>query len=115
MSVSIKHITFDANNPQELAEFWGKVTGQPIENDWGKFVVLAEAKGLPRLAFYKTNDKKTVKDRVHLDLKVDDLAKESSRYVEMGARILSKHGDDKMRWYVMADPEGNEFCVSSQW
>ena len=113
--VTVKHVTFDALDPAKLAQFWSKVTGQPVENDWGGFVVLKSSADWPALAFYKTDQPKTVKDRIHLDLKVENLDSETKRLTALGAKLLSEHESEHLTWYVMADLEGNEFCLSSQW
>ncbi|WP_420855842.1 VOC family protein [Thermoactinospora rubra] len=63
--------------------------------------------GRPRLWFQRVPEAKTVKNRVHLDLRSDDLEAEVRRLVELGARELARHED----WVVLADPEGNEFCL----
>lgn len=115
MKVTIKHVTFDSIDPQKLAIFWSSVTGQKIENDWGGFVVLEEKSGLPHLAFYKTDQVKKIKDRVHLDLRVTDLISETNRMEKLGAKVLSRHSGEQLNWNVMADLEGNEFCISADW
>ena len=56
---------------------------------------------------------KSVKNRVHLDLRGDSMAAEVDRRTALGAtRIAERTLGESMRWTVMADPEGNEFCVS---
>jgi len=53
-----------------------------------------------------------VKNRVHIDLRCDDLEAETARLVELGARVLTV-GGPQADWVVFADPEGNEFCLST--
>ncbi len=115
MLQSIKHIVIDANDPKKLAEFWSKATGLKIENDYGEFIMLANSKEFPTIAFYKVPEKKAVKNRVHLDFRVEDEASESKRLVGLGATEQSKHGDDNFHWRIMTDPEDNEFCISGKW
>jgi predicted enzyme related to lactoylglutathione lyase len=75
--------------------------------------VLVEAPGVePRFGFQLVPESKVVKNRVHIDLLCDDLEAETARLVELGARVLSTTGPSA-EWVVFADPEGNEFCVST--
>jgi hypothetical protein len=71
--------------------------------------VLVEALdgGLPRLFFNRVPEPKTVKNRVHLDLRAADRDAEVARLIAAGASEVGRHEN----WVVMADPEGNEFCV----
>jgi predicted enzyme related to lactoylglutathione lyase len=62
----------------------------------------------PRLFFQLVPESKVVKNRLHLDLSADDPAAEIARLTELGATVVAEHE----RWTVMADPDGNEFCVS---
>lgn len=115
MLQSIKHIVIDSQDPQKLAKFWSQALGVKIENDYGGFVTLASSKEFPTIAFYKVAEKKTVKNRVHLDFRVEDEAAESKRLISLGAHEQSKHGDDNFHWRIMTDPEDNEFCISGKW
>ena len=63
--------------------------------------------GSPGLLFVTVPESKVVKNRLHLDLQVDDPAAELRRLVGLGARVLDEQAD----WMVLADPEGNEFCL----
>ena len=123
-------VVFDCHRPSALARFWaGALDGYDIapyddaeidrlrsmgiddvEDDPG---VLVEAPGVePRLCFQLIPESKSVKNRVHLDLRCDDLAAETARLVELGARVLSTTGPSA-EWRLLADPEGNEFCLST--
>jgi predicted enzyme related to lactoylglutathione lyase len=69
--------------------------------------------GSPKLLLQKVAESKTVKNRMHLDIETADIDAEAARLEELGARrvasdAMSEHGS---RWCLMADPEGNEFCV----
>jgi hypothetical protein len=69
-----------------------------------------------RLLFMKVPEAKTVKNRLHLDLKVGPGLREAEvqRLQSLGAKVLNEHDDPEGRWTVMADPEGNEFCVNER-
>ena len=66
--------------------------------------------GSPRLWLQRVPEAKVVKNRVHVDLRADDLEAEVRRLVELGARVLQPERDGLV---VMADVEGNEFCLTS--
>ena len=111
-------MTFDCHDAHRVATFWSEVTGYALEHvdDPGNpfWVVSPPGDGLPRLVFVTVPERKTVKNRVHLDLLPgsDDQAVEVVRLVDLGARVV----DDRRElqpggWVVLADPEGNEFCV----
>ena len=122
MSALVLNITFDCLDARSVAQFWEAVTGYPSEmqqqpgNDY--WVVGPRDGSLPRLVFVTVADKKSIKNRMHLDLLPKDSAtqeKEVARLVGLGASIV----DDRRHsspggWIVMADPEGNEFCVEHQ-
>jgi hypothetical protein len=52
---------------------------------------------------------------MHLDFPVENEEEESRRLEQLGAKVISKHQNGEMTWRVLADPEGNEFCISKDW
>jgi hypothetical protein len=123
-------VVFDSSRPSALARFWADALDgyaiapydeaeierlremgiHDVEDDPN---VLVEAPGVePRLCFQLVPESKVVKNRVHLDLRCDDLKAETARLVSLGARVLSTTGPSA-NWVVLADPEGNEFCLST--
>ena len=115
MSSSVFYsVVVDAQDPMGLAEFWSAVLGQPIvfEDDEGEEVAVAKDKGSPpALLFVKNDDPKVVKNRLHIDLNPTDQEAEVERIIGLGAKPvdIGQTGDET--WVVLADPEGNEFCV----
>ncbi|MFT7835137.1 VOC family protein [Saccharothrix sp. BKS2] len=115
MTSLVNHITFDCRDAYELAGFWSLVTGRPRADDDhpGDPEVYIELPSGPGLLFIQVPDPKVVKNRVHLDLRPGTTRDaEVERLLEVGARLV----DDRRRadgtgWVVLADPEGNEFCV----
>jgi hypothetical protein len=119
-------VVFDCRHPASLARFWAAaLDGYQVapydeaelarlqtmgihdpEDDPSVLVEPAAGEG-PRLWFTLVPEPKTVKNRVHLDLRAADVAAEAERLVELGARVLAEVED----WVVLADPEGGEFCV----
>ena len=108
----VSFLTIDAHDPARLAAFWCEVLGTQVEesSDEGRFVFLAAANG-HILSFQRVPEQKSVKNRLHIDLRPDDQAAEMARLESLGAvRTDIGQGSDKT-WVVMADPAGNEFCV----
>ncbi|MEO7196528.1 MAG: VOC family protein [Pseudonocardiaceae bacterium] len=108
MDLSIGMVTIDCSDPQSLAEFWTAALGVAVAGDYGGFVLLA---GAPALGLQKVPEPQTGKNRVHLDLYTEDRAAEVTRLTGLGASVLAECNAPGLRWTVLADPEGNEFCV----
>jgi hypothetical protein len=109
-------ITLDCADPKRLSAFWcGALRYQELATS-DKFVMLGpigEAAG-PRLVLQKVPEPRALKNRMHIDIWVADIDSETARLETLGAtrrheKPLDEHG---FRWYQLADPEGNEFCVS---
>ena len=130
MAALVKSITFDCARPAALARFWAAALGYSVRPYDAGEIARLRARGIhdveddpsvavdpprgggPTLFFTKVPEPKTVKNRVHLDLAPAlDMDAEVARLMEIGATIVRVHEDDGRRWTVMADPEGNEFCV----
>ena len=108
----VSFVTMDANDPERLAAFWGAVLGVEIEerSDRGRFVFLERASGT-LLCFQRVPEPMSVPPRLHLDLLGGaDQAQVVERLVGLGARHLDI-GQGDVPWVVLADPEGNPFCV----
>ena len=116
MGTYIKHVTVDCHNAESLATFWAaalglEVLGEPSE----AFAVVGGARpeGHPLLMFQKVPEGKTAKNRVHLDLETTaGTAEEADRLVGLGASKLEDKDEWNFQWTIMADPEGNEFCLA---
>ena len=118
--LKLQCLTVDARNPKALAEFWAEVLGWSIGEDgdeigWWIERELGDPKktGFPDILFLKVPDSKIVKNRLHLDLRPDDQAAEVTRLEKLGAKKIEigQSADPDTTWVVMADPEGNEFCI----
>jgi hypothetical protein len=109
MSLRIETVTVDAHDPEALARWWAELLGStaaPDDDDW-----VVDAGGVT-LLFGADPEEKVVKNRVHLDLRPDDRDAEVARAEALGAtRVDIGQGDQT--WVVLADPEGNEFCILS--
>ena len=110
-------IQIDCRDPRRLARFWGAVFGVAIDSTLGEpahYVGLAQAgPDHPHISFQRVPEPKTLKNRLHLDIQVDDIEQATAQIETLGGRRLPgedfrEHG---FRWRVMVDPEGNEFCL----
>ena len=140
MSTSFQ-VVIDCADPHQLAEFWAAAVGYEIEHnddqirsllaagiahdddvmEWKGRMVWKTATAAndpggtgPRLLFQLVPEAKTVKNRVHLDLRVGEERHEAEaeRLVALGATRLWDGSEGPYTWITMADPEGNEFCVA---
>lgn len=102
-------IVVDATDPARLARWWAEVLGYRIAYEALDEVVIRGGSG-PGLTFVPVPEAKAVKNRLHIDLNPDDQEAEVERLVNMGARQVDV-GQGDVSWVVLADPEGNEFCV----
>ena len=106
---AIAGVVIDCADVARLASFWSELLGGPMvvrSDDWAT----AGDHGVV-LAFQRVPEAKTLKNRVHLDLRSDDLAADSARAVRLGATAIGGAvTDDVGSFQVLTDPEGNEFC-----
>ncbi len=105
----IFHLVVDSRDPVARAQWWAGVAGGTVHQH-GDFAWIEGTAGFPWeiWAFQAVPEPKTVKNRMHWD--VDMTGPEPAALVEAGAVVL-REPDDDIRWWVMADPEGNEFCA----
>jgi predicted enzyme related to lactoylglutathione lyase len=110
-------IAIDAVKPRVVADFWCEVLGWRIVKDEGSVISIAPPDGSwPTIDVAAVPESKTVKNRLHLDLRADGLATsdELERLLAMGARRTDVGQGADVTWVVLSDPEGNEFCLLSQ-
>jgi len=117
--IRIQHITVDSHRPYELAQFWSMVTGWPIsdedEPDSDEVLLEPPDKALPELLFVTVPEDRA-KNSWHLDLMPMSATRdeEVERLLAAGATLVADHRvPDGRGWVVLADPEGNQFCVES--
>ncbi len=105
-------IVVDASDPPALARFWAAVLDwKIILDDDDEVDVARDENSYPILTFVPVPEAKTVKNRLHIDLAPDDRDAEVERIIGLGARRADVGQSDDVTWVVLADPEGNEFCV----
>jgi predicted enzyme related to lactoylglutathione lyase len=110
-------IQTDSEDPDRLAKFWGAVFGVEVEARLGdppRFVNLAPvAPGFPRVCFQRVPEPKTVKNRLHFDVWVEDVEEACLKVEALGAtrRDVDDFHEFGYSWRRMSDPEGHEFCL----
>jgi predicted enzyme related to lactoylglutathione lyase len=109
---TVQHVIFDTADPQLVAGFWSQALGRPIEDDWGDFVRLSPDDAGTRIAFAAVPEPKSAKNRLHIDLNTDNREHTVAELVAVGASVIETRTSGEHTWTVMADPEGNEFCVA---
>ncbi|MEU6272525.1 VOC family protein [Streptomyces populi] len=115
---TIRTITFDCTgDPYDLGLFWSELLGRPLADDdkpGDPEAVIVDPAGGPTLLFVRVEEGKAAKNRIHLDLQPHGRTRtaEVERALTLGARRLAdRTRPDGGGWVVLADPEGNEFCV----
>jgi predicted enzyme related to lactoylglutathione lyase len=115
MPVRMHHIVIDTHDLPALARFWAEALDWTVLSAREREVVVGSSVDAPiGLCFMPAGaTEKTVKNRVHLDLTTtaDDRDDEIERLLGLGARRVDVGQTGKESWDVLADPEGNEFCV----
>ena len=115
MPSALDNLVVDCADPYELAKFWTQVVDKPIhaENEPGDDEVAIELDSGLTLLFIEVPEAKTVKNRLHLCLRPDvPRDTEVERLLSLGATLVDdRRNPDGSGWAVLADPEGNEFCV----
>jgi catechol 2,3-dioxygenase-like lactoylglutathione lyase family enzyme len=116
VDIRIQCLCIDSAHPSRSADFWEAALGWRRTHDSDSEVVLEPPEGSPEdgvapdILFLKVSEPKTVKNRLHLDLRPGDQAAEVARLEALGARRVDI-GQGAVSWVVLADPDGNEFCV----
>jgi predicted enzyme related to lactoylglutathione lyase len=114
LPVRLHHIVIDAHDLPGLARFWTQALGWKILSEREREIVIGTDENAPvGICFMPVTDPKTVKNRVHLDLtsSAADRLQEIDRLVALGARRVDIGQTGAESWTVLADPDGNEFCV----
>jgi len=117
MDLRIQCIVIDSHDCERLATFWSEALGWRItyrsDSEWA----IEPPEGdpavdvAPDILFVRVPDEKPGKNRLHLDLRPLDQGAEVDRLLGLGARHTDIGQGDDVSWVVLADPEGNEFCI----
>jgi predicted enzyme related to lactoylglutathione lyase len=107
-------LVLDCADPVALSAFWAPALDYVSAGEFGSYVALfPNGRPGPKLLLQRVAESKIAKNRMHLDIEVPDIEAEAARLVDLGA---TRQGDSTLNehdttWILMADPEGNEFCV----
>ncbi|WP_155373396.1 VOC family protein [Catellatospora vulcania] len=113
MSLEWEQTVVDAHDPAALGRWWREALGWVVVDDDPRWYEIRPALDrLPGLIFVPVPEAKTGKNRLHLDFRPDDRDAEVDRLLALGA-TRADIGQGEQHWVVLADPEGNEFCVLS--
>lgn len=115
MTLRIQSFSIDSTDPSRLAGFWEQALGWRRTEDTPDEVALEPPAGsppeIPDLLFLRVPEEKAGKNRLHLDLRPLDQEAEVARLEALGARRVDIGQGPDVTWVVLADPDGNEFCV----
>jgi predicted enzyme related to lactoylglutathione lyase len=113
MALTLANVTIDAADVPALARFWSDVLGRPVDPGANEFfaTISREDPSTPTWLLLRVPEGKTAKNRMHVDFRADDRETEVARILALGAARIGDHDEFGTVWTVLADPEGNEFCV----
>ena len=115
MAMRVESVVIDAADPQAMAAWWAELLGWTVKpgGDDDEVAILAPdpaTSGLRAMLFLRVPEAKAGKNRLHIDLHPEDQDAEVARAESLGARRVDI-GQGEQPWIVLADPEGNEFCL----
>jgi hypothetical protein len=112
MTSKFTELCIDCHDPHTLANFWSEVLGYESNIEDGIVFIESPPGSGPDILFLVVPEDKVVKNRIHIDVNPTDLDQdeEVARLEQLGATRVDI-GQGEVSWVVMADPEGNEFCV----
>ncbi|GAA4520135.1 VOC family protein [Actinoallomurus oryzae] len=113
MSSTMLCVAVDCTSPGRLADFWSQALNYTARHELpnGAHLIAKDQQTTPWLAFIPVPEAKGAKNRLHLDLRPDDQEAEIERLLALGATRADVGQPTDAPWTVLADPEGNEFCV----
>ena len=115
---TVNGIVLDCADPEALARFWMALFAvdiDSVEEDPPRYIDLSTREGVPTIRFQRVPEPKVAKNRLHLDIEVEDLDIAIARVESLGGTgVRGKEQEFGWDYRVMADPEGNEFCLISQ-
>ena len=111
MSLEWEQVVISASDPAVLGRWWCEALGWVVVDDSPPvFEIQPELDRLPGMLFLAVDGDKETTNRLHIDLRPDDQEAEVERLIALGATNVDV-GQGDVPWIVLADPEGNEFCV----
>jgi predicted enzyme related to lactoylglutathione lyase len=114
-TLRVTEVVIDCADHGRVVDFWAAALGYERREVNEQYVALVPPErepGRPPLLFQRVPEPKMAKNRVHLDFRAVVMADEVARLVGLGAVVVAERSLGEFAWTVLADPEGNEFCVS---
>jgi predicted enzyme related to lactoylglutathione lyase len=114
MPLALHHVVIDTRDLPRLARFWADALGWQVLSEREREIVIGPDENAPTgICFMPVTDPKTVKNRLHFDLATGALDRDAEieRLLALGASRVDVGQTGEESWTVLADPEGNEFCV----
>ena len=115
MALLVTEVVIDCADHGAVVDFWAAALGyarRPVNEQFLALVPAERAIGRPPLLFQIVPEGKVAKNRVHLDFRAESRTDEVTRLIGLGATVLAERCLGDFCWTVLADPAGNEFCVS---
>ena len=112
MTLSINNIVCAAKDSHSLATWWCEQFRGELQAYSEDFVVVHLPNSPLEMWFQPQNPQTPGKNRIHLDLKVDDMKPATAELIKAGAKLVAEHVEPTFSWTVLEDPEGNQFCIS---
>jgi predicted enzyme related to lactoylglutathione lyase len=109
--VAVSCVTINAVDPDALARFWAALLGGTVRDAGNGFVAVDAATGGLSLLFQQAEGPSPAPGWIHLDCSVADRAAAQREICLRGGRTIAHRSDSNAEWIVMADPEGNPFCI----
>ena len=115
MTLQWEQVIVHATDPASLGQWWADALGWVVvHTSTDEFEIRPEPDRMPGLDFVRLEEARQAKSRLHLDFRPDDQEAEVARLLAHGARRVDVGQDASSSWVVLADPEGNEFCILGQ-
>ena len=116
MTLRLANIVLDCDDVLTVARFWSTALRRPLDPYASAyFASIGRGEGPDTVSWFfaKVPEKRTVKNRAHVDLVADDKDEELTRLLDLGATKLADVEEYGHAWTVLQDPEGNEFCLAA--
>lgn len=109
--LTVDCVTINALDPSGLAGFWVALVGGTPQEAGNGYVIVRPGEGRVPLLFQRADEPSAQLGWVHLDCSVEDSDAAVAEIVRLGGRLVERRSDSNGSWTVMADPEGNPFCI----
>jgi predicted enzyme related to lactoylglutathione lyase len=106
------NVAFSTADPEGLSEFWAALTGYELRPLFGEYIGLRDPSGRgPNMTFQRRVTDDLAPGHCHVDFYADDPDDVAERALQLGGDFVRRVSEGGVRWVVLTDPDGNEFCV----